>query len=386
MCSAGYYGENCTTCPANSYCPGGETALRIACANVSISPAGSDAVDDCLCDMGYSGVDASVCQSCGVDTYKDVPGASNCTSCPDNTQSPAASRTPDACVANAGYYFSGGTVSACPDNSDSVVGSTSLTDCKCNAGYTGPDGGLCTACDAGTYKTTLGSGSCTSCHDNSISLAGSTSAGACLCQPGYHKMEQSGNCAGCDYGYYKEGISDVTSCTDCVLGNTLQPASTSINDCFCGAGTYLVVPDPFECDICPPNTYTDTQNTNTSCTQCPVNTNTSGPASDDITDCICTYDFTGPDGGACTACDSATYKSVLGSSACLNCPSGSSCSWNTDTSATSLTCNPGYSGADGGTCQVCTNGTYKATTGSEACTPCHDNSISPAGSTSADDC
>ena len=42
----------------------------------------------------------------------------------------------------------------------------------CNAGYTGPNGGLCTACEAGKYKDSPGAGACTACPDNSTSPAG----------------------------------------------------------------------------------------------------------------------------------------------------------------------------------------------------------------------
>lgn len=89
----------------------------------------------------------------------------------------------------------------CPDGSNSVTASVVLTDCICNVGYTGPNGGPCTACVAGTYKNTTGSGtcldcpagtystgnsgSCVTCHSNSFSLARSSSFSACVCNIGY---------------------------------------------------------------------------------------------------------------------------------------------------------------------------------------------------------
>ena len=47
--------------------------------------------------------------------------------------------------------------------SSSTAGSDASTDCTCNAGFTGPNGGTCTACGAGTYKAVSGAGSCSDC-------------------------------------------------------------------------------------------------------------------------------------------------------------------------------------------------------------------------------
>ena len=50
---------------------------------------------------------------------------------------------------------------SCPSNSDAPTGSVT---CLCFRGYTGPDGGPCQACGAGTYKDSPGSGACTACQ------------------------------------------------------------------------------------------------------------------------------------------------------------------------------------------------------------------------------
>ena len=47
--------------------------------------------------------------------------------------------------------------------SSSPAGSDAASDCACDAGFTGPNGGTCTACPAGTYKAASGAGSCSSC-------------------------------------------------------------------------------------------------------------------------------------------------------------------------------------------------------------------------------
>tara|TARA_Y100000389_G_scaffold37286_1_gene31606 strand:+ start:22706 stop:31351 length:8646 start_codon:yes stop_codon:yes gene_type:complete len=241
----------------------------------------------------------------------------------------------------------------------------------------------CGECEAGTYKDVVGDNACTPCHDNSISPAGSTSADACLCEKGYRKID--GNCQFCGIGEYKDTISDATSCSICEFGTTLQIASTSVDQCLCNPGTYKVSGDPFQCDVCPVGSYTDTQNTATTCTQCPDNTLTNGLAKQNIDDCLCTYDFTAPDGGACVACESGKYKSILGSSSCVNCPTGSTCVWDPDASSKVVTCNAGYT-ADGTGCSACVEGQYKPLAGPGTCDTCPSNSISPLASTALTDC
>ena len=66
----------------------------------------------------------------------------------------------------------GTTPVACPSNANAPSGSAT---CLCNQGYTGPDGGPCQACGAGTYKDSPGSGACTACqpgrHSSLLSLS-----------------------------------------------------------------------------------------------------------------------------------------------------------------------------------------------------------------------
>jgi hypothetical protein len=86
-------------------------------------------------------------------------------------------------------------------------------DCTCNPGYTGPNGGVCLPCAAGTNTSVAncdnvtytcaagysgsaciaceagswsaaGASACTACTDGASSPAGSTAAAACLCWPG----------------------------------------------------------------------------------------------------------------------------------------------------------------------------------------------------------
>ena len=177
------------------------------------------------------------------------------------------------------------------------------------------------------------------------------------------------------------------------------------------------------------------------CVRCPAHSDSAAGALA-ATDCLCNAGYTGPDGGACVACDAGKYKMSTGSDACtdcvggkylsfqgashshdcFNCPSSSTspsgsdkfddcvclsgfsgpnggpctqsgdpCPANSDAPegsmvSTACTCNAGYTGPDGGTCVACAAGTYKAGTGDAACDACPANSASPAGSTVSTAC
>jgi hypothetical protein len=114
----------------------------------------------------------------------------------------------------------------CPPFSSSVMGSSRCTfeacraenytdGCVCPPGTTGPDGGACAACVAGTYKDATGSAGCDNCSSTKTSVAGSAS---CFCRANYMTTE-TGDCTPCMHGM----ISPENSAT-----------------CFCPNGTALV--------------------------------------------------------------------------------------------------------------------------------------------------
>ena len=98
-----------------------------------------------------------------------------------------------------------GAVGACPKDSSSPAGSDALADCRCNTGYTGPDGGECAACVAGTYKDATGSAECTLSGLNLARLCGSDSAQSCptsvssdLWDQPYYQSFGRVACSGCE--------------------------------------------------------------------------------------------------------------------------------------------------------------------------------------------
>ena len=75
----------------------------------------------------------------------------------------------------------------------------------------------------------------------------------------------------------------------------------------------------------------------------------------------------------------------MGSQACTACPPNS-LSPAGSVAATDCTCNAGYTGANGAGCSPCVAGTFKAAAGSEACVGCPAGKVSPPASVAASAC
>jgi len=130
------------------------------------------------------------------------------------------------------------TCALCPANSLSLPGGVEAGACKCNMGWTGADGGACSICAAGTFKSASGSAVCTSCLTNATSPSGSTLSSACECNPGYLVPGATDACAACAAGTYKTGTGNAsTGCVICPVHSGGSPAgSPSVSACVCNAG------------------------------------------------------------------------------------------------------------------------------------------------------
>jgi hypothetical protein len=335
-CRRGYTGTNggtCTICESGKYKDVIGDYDCINCPANSNSPNGSDSVEDCLCNMGFVGPDGEDCQKCDANKYKDVIGNFDCTDCPDNSISLAGSQTQTDCKCDNGYTGpDGGQCTACqagtykniigsdsceaceagkyqnlpgqsecsdcPVNMTSNPGSTELFYCKCNVGFTGPDGGQCTACQAGTYKKVIGSDSCEACK-----------AGT------YQHLTGQSECSDCPVNKSTTGTgNDSIEDCECNVGYF----ATGSNCVQCYEGTYKSEVADTDCILCPVNTYSDTRGTIT-CLNCPSNSN-SYEGSTQSYDCKCNAGFSGPDGETCNLCPVNTFKTLIGSSACIQCP------------------------------------------------------------------
>ena len=412
VCNAGYSGANggsCTVCPANTYkdMPGDSACL--ACAANSQSLAGSDAATDCQCSAGYAGPDGGACPECAANLYKSTVGTALCEACAVNSQSPAASVADTACECNAGYAGPDGgpctfcsetqyqpsvgeaACLTCPSNSAATVesGRDEQTDCLCNAGYTGADGGVCSACAAGKYKTTTGSAACSDCDVNAGSAEASTAVTDCVCNAGYEGANGA-TCVACGVDQYED--TSTNACVACP-DNSQSPSLSSVaTACQCNVGYTGANGGP--CSACPVDTYKDTVG-DAVCKNCDSNMY-SAQASTNDSDCLCNAGYsrgiatmrrlltTSP----CQECAVNTYcpvETAVSVNSINDCPDDSQSLAGSD-AATDCQCNVGYAGADGGPCSACPENTYKDSVGTAACTDCTDHSSSAVASGDVSDC
>ena len=149
------------------------------------------------------------------------------------------------------------TSTTCPNGPPCV----SAASVPCNAGYTGPNGGPCTECVAGKYKTTTGSAVCTACGPGKYSSTlSSTSVSTCLTCP----ANSGATCSFC---------SSSTSCS-CNSGYT-GPSGGVCNAC--AAGTYKPITGPDACSTCPADRTSSVGSTSSAaCISTPCNAGYTG--------------------------------------------------------------------------------------------------------------
>ena len=364
--------------------PGFEAAWSIAAASEM----------RCLCNAGSRGPVGGPCTQCLAGKFKSEPDMAECSDCPVGTFSTAVGST------------SSSTCERCPASTSSPAGSSSPSACSCRPGHSISTDGTCVACSAGKYKMEAGTSACVECGmgkymdslttgatsesscelcpANTNSNPSSTSRFSCRCNVGATGSD-GGPCVQCSAGKFKENIGDAP-CIDCEAGKYSQSVGSSST-----------------CSACPDDSSS------------PAGSSTS-------TACACNAGFTGPSGGTCVQCPAGKHKAETGNSACLQCEGGkfSSTAGSTSESTCSLcpelsssppgsvqcVCNPGTSGPDGGPCARCEAGKFKSLAGSGACEECEEgkfsgeigartestcsacpqDSLSPAASTTLNDC
>ena len=381
-CGAGYYSateisdseDNCLPCEANTFSGTGESTCR-ACTSNSQAPPQSRVFDSCICNVGFTGANGGPyiacdtgkykiasgnesCAACLEGQYSTAVGASSdstCQQCPLNSNAAEASdETPD-CICNAGsagpsagpcflcvagkyaigsgnalctscvagkYLLFDGAVAdtcvQCPLNSHSEVASGAREDCFCNAGSTGPGGGPCDLCVAGTYKNVTGSAQCTNCDKGLYSVQdGQTSSETCVqCPLRSNALAGSDEKIDCTCNAGSTGPNG-TVCEQCVAGKYKSEQGNSACSS-CRAGQYLPEIGAID-DVC---------------RDCLSNSN-SAESSVRLADCNCNAGSTGNDGTACELRVAGKYKVTTGDAACTSCLRGQ---YSTDVGAVDNVC------------------------------------------------
>ena len=212
----------------------------------------------------------------------------------------------------------GSTCTTCPANANSPAASHEQEDCSCNIGYSGPNGGDCVACTQGKYKNVTGDEACVSCAAFSDAPAGSDAITDCLCVSGYTGPD-GGGCTPCEAGKFKPSAGSASCSNTCPANSISDPASDDISDCKCNAG--YTGNDGGLCNACPAGKFKPNVG-DENCTACPAHSDSSVVASEAISDCQCQKGYSGPDGGTCEPCEPGTYKAITGAAACVKCVGG----------------------------------------------------------------
>ena len=213
----------------------------------------------------------------------------------------------------------------------------------------------CSACQAGTYKSDLGTptctlcaagkfssqsessraDACTSCKAGSYStVAGLSSADSCqTCLPGTFSLSGATACSLCSAGSFSSSIGANSSevCVSCNAGSysSAQGASSETACKRCEDG-FFSDPGAARCSMCVAGTYSFQvlgEHTAPICEPCKAGFFSAEPAASSSAACVLClaggYSLTGA--STCTLCAAGQYSSVSGATkqrACISCDSG----------------------------------------------------------------
>ena len=427
----------CKLCEADFYCPGGLAQLRLSCPTDAVSIPGSTHAGMCLCTPGFAPTGASLpydCVACAGGAIKPATGNVACTSCaageysastlacgacPALTHSLEGSARVEACVSEPGAFLQAfglphsaslcppstyqdeankTACKACPDNTyqteygaaqaAACIGcparsairpagpGVALSNCTCDLGYTGPDGGPCAQCAAGTFKSAAGSAECQQCQPNAYAGAGSSACAACPLNS--YSLAGSTALANCTCAAGFGALAEPFACAACAPGSA-KPAGNA--PCVtCPAGSFANQSAMPACLTCPADTYSTLGSA--ACEACAAN-EFSAPGSDSAADCECEAGYFRPENSSteCTACPVGGYRDTShpqswNSLMCMPCANGYSTHSEISTSEQECYLCPADSYI-AGVSHTDVNGLYNLY--SLPCVPCGANAQSSAG-------
>jgi len=416
-CGAGKYSaknaqtaeSTCTSCWTGTYSEilARTTACTKCYGNSTTLIPGNTVISACKCNPGYTGEDGVSCSACSAGTVKTRLGSASCTQCDTGKYSGTLARTTrcDSC-----HVYS---TTLNPE-------STAITDCICNPGYTGVDGVSCSACSAGTFKTSAIAGNascsacpigthsgslarttdCNACHGNSTTLnSSSTVITDCICNPGYTGVDGV-SCAACVAGTFKISTGSV-NCTLCGTGK-FSGAIAAANDVCqaCAMGTYsaqLGNKAQSDCDNCPTGTFSAALAASdvSTCILCDVAEYQMSTGAININACMqCPlgegFIYNGSANASCVRCFPGSYKDTESMQSCTLCSGNTTTTSDGSKSSSSCVCAQGHSRDGQGICQGCGAGKFKVLIGDTSCVNCgagkFSNSIAQKSGTACQPC
>ncbi|GBF88751.1 hypothetical protein Rsub_01652 [Raphidocelis subcapitata] len=422
-------GNASAPCPKGTFNPGYNNRACASCAGgLTTSAPGADSPADCRAPEGSYYLRGKAIP-CAQGTYKASSGNVDCSECPAGTTTAfgevgkkaaadctyvlpghyaAAGQTPGEftapqCLANtyrsgAALYSPGTGVACmpCPDNTQTLTGvrgATSRSACLAPPGYGwNATDGTAAACDYGYFKAGWDREACTKCGEGTITTAAQASASpdACYTPAGHGNSLSADGLTltgfACPVGTYGRelatyGLVDV-ECSKCIENTaTNGTGSTSAAQCVTLPGFGWDNGGSQICEFA----YWSAGGSQESCQYCGEGFNTTAAGggaaargADSGDDCAIGAGWTDDGVGSIKPCLQGSYKSLLGPSACVKCPSGTTTTLTFAPTALSDcdACRTGFGAAAiSGTapaCAICESGTYSFghTSGGQDCQPC----------------
>ena len=309
LCKVGFYqnasfsaGGACLLCRPNFFCAGGGGAT--ACHEHSLAAEGSYTSSQCICDAGYE-QDGDHCTACSPGTHKTNWSTAACSPCPAATYAPAAAAV---------------SCTACPANTVSSAGASDLQACVAAAGAYGAPGREATLCAAGFFADQRNSSACVACSSfHYLATVGSASSHDCSACPANSAVFANVDIA------IPNGVGTVAAHCVCMPGFEHVGGLCLA----CGAGAHKPAPGNHACVACPGNTFAAPNNT--LCSPC-FEFSSSSAGSESQSNCTCNPGYAAlalgfPDAGnfvvdKCVACAPGSYKHELRNTACSACAAG----------------------------------------------------------------
>ncbi|KAH8044927.1 hypothetical protein JL721_12731 [Aureococcus anophagefferens] len=365
-CSAGSYSapgaSECIDCEAGTYQDlTGQSSCKLADAGFFVDAIGAS--EQIACDAGkYSGSGADECIDCEAGTYQDLTGQSSCK------------------LADAGFFV------------DAIGASEQIA---CDAGkYSGSGASECSTCTVRTYQGETGQSSC-ALADAGFFVQADGASEQTACDAGRYSGSGADECVDCEAGTYQ----DATGQSSCALADAGSFAKRTAHRVRCGQ---VQRSGASECDDCAAGTYQDATG-QSSCaladggsfvqadgaseqTACDAG-KYSGSGADECIDCEAgTYqDATGQ--SSCKLADGGSFVDAMGASEQRECPAGSF-SGSAGRATTARRHAPGVDGTPTGqsSCKLAEAGSFVASTGASASTPCFAGSYAATASSECATC
>ena len=355
-CTAGKFGQGCSKCAAGKFRIGNHpntSACQFCPPGFAQPSQGTAGCLPCVPGKAQHLAGQSFCADCAVNTFANTTEMTSCVSCAKGKK--AESTGAATCVACAageygtdasclkcdpGYYRAGDDTDAsackrCPSGfHQDATGQAACLPCIPGKAQVSQGKGTCTDCAPNSYTNVTKRMTCSKCPTGRTSSGGSASCSACAA--GKYINPRDGTCFLCSAGRFSAN-QDSVACEDCPIGASSPPGSPSCLPCDlgmfgdalgscsnCVTGTYQDGKGETGCKPCPEDTFGASvkATSRAMCTRCAEDRTTGKVigASDEKA-CLCRRgDFFEtkdgackrcPDGGNCSARDSATSSEIV---------------------------------------------------------------------------